>query len=135
MIATLAAFLLFLAPLPADKVTYHFVLLRDGGAIEVQANSPQDEDTRVRIRKELYEVSRQFGKGDFSSYLMTGSKVPAEGIKEAGSAIKFEFEELPFGGRVVMRTENSEARKAIHKYMRHQIGAYRTGGSDKIRSN
>jgi hypothetical protein len=42
-------------------------------------------------------------------------------MKEKRRAIFYKYEELPLGGRVSIRTEDSEALNAIHDFLRFQI--------------
>ena len=42
------------------KTTHHFLLLPDGGAIEVGANSSQDKETRDQIRMHLGHIAKMF---------------------------------------------------------------------------
>jgi hypothetical protein len=41
--------------------------------------------------------------------------------------IKYEFEKMEGGGRVRITTQNAEALKAIHEFLRFQIKEHETG--------
>ena len=47
--------------------THHFRLYKDGGAIEVAANDPQDTDNRDMIRMHLSHIAQMFAAGNFNT--------------------------------------------------------------------
>jgi hypothetical protein len=48
-----------------DKTTHHFLMLKDGGAIQVNVNDPKDDVTRNHVRMHLSHVAEMFSAGDF----------------------------------------------------------------------
>src|SRR6266436_591118 len=46
------------------KTTHHFLLKPDGGAIQVQANDPQDTVSLGQIRKHFHRIAAAFAAGD-----------------------------------------------------------------------
>jgi hypothetical protein len=50
---------------PDDKSAHHVRLYRDGGAIEVVANDPNDTATHDEIRVHLNHIVQLFMAGDF----------------------------------------------------------------------
>jgi hypothetical protein len=48
-----------------DKTTHHFLLLKGGGAIQVNVNDPKDDATRSHIRMHLSHVAEMFSAGNF----------------------------------------------------------------------
>jgi hypothetical protein len=55
-------------------------------------------------------------------------------MKEKRAEISYSFEELPAGGRVRIKTENRDALKAIHEFLRFQIADHHTGNTTDIGS-
>ena len=113
------------------KSTHHFRLMAQGGSIEVQATDPKDTETRDQIRVHLQHIAKAFRAGDFSAPEYTHSRVPPgvaamQGLK---AEINYRYEALVGGGRVVIRTSNSQALEAIHQFLRFQITDHQTGDS------
>jgi hypothetical protein len=48
-------------------------------------------------------------------------------MKEKRADIRYNFEQVPEGGRVRIRATNPEALKAIHDFLRFQIEDHHTG--------
>ena len=120
---------------PHDKTTHHFRLYSDGGAIEVTADDQKDSTNAEAIRSHLAHIVTMFSNGDFSLPLFIHDQLP-QGVpvmKEKRSEIAYSFEALPAGGRVRIKTTNSEALDAVHDFLRFQIGDHHTGDSGDIR--
>jgi len=117
-----------------DKTTHHFRLYSDGGAIEVTVNDNKDSQNLQAIRSHLTHIVTMFSNGEFSIPMFVHDQVPpgVPVMKEKRSEISYSFEELPSGGRVWIKTTNSEALKAIHDFLRFQIEDHHTGDTDKI---
>lgn len=112
-----------------SKTTHHFLLRRDGGAIEVEVRDPQDEASRDQIRQHLARIAQMFKEGNFDSPMFIHAQTPpgVEVMKRLRSEIKYEFEQTKRGGRVRIRTSNTEALAAIQEFLRYQIEEHRTG--------
>jgi hypothetical protein len=121
---------------PHDKTTHHFSLYSDGGAIEVTANDSKDFENMQAIRSHLTHIVAMFSNGEFSIPMFIHDQVPPgfPGMKDKHAEISFRFEELRAGGRVRIRTTNPEALKAIHEFLRFQIGEHHTGDTTDIGS-
>jgi hypothetical protein len=117
------------------KTTHHFLLKRDGGAIEVEANETADQESRGRIRQHLAHIAQMFSEGDFNTPMFIHAQNPpgASAMKRLKAEIKYEFEKTERGGRVSIRTSNAEALTAIHDFLRFQIIEHRTG--DPLEAN
>ncbi len=48
--------------------------------------------------------------------------------------ITYMFEKLPAGGKVLIKSSNAEAVKAVHQFLRFQIEDHNTGDSTDISS-
>ncbi len=119
---------------PHDKTTHHFRLRADGGAIEVEANAREDTANRDQIRNHLRHIAMKFSQGAFEMPMLIHSKaVPGSKVMAARKEkIRYNFEELPKGGRVSIQTKDPESLRAIHEFLRFQILDHRTGDSGKI---
>jgi hypothetical protein len=116
------------------KTTHHFRLLADGGAIEVEANSPQDLDSRDQIRMHLGHIAKMFAEGNFNAPMLIHDQTPP-GIplmKKLKSDIQYNFEETAQGARVRISTRNAEALNAIHEFLKFQIKEHKTGDSLEV---
>jgi hypothetical protein len=70
-----------------------------------------------------------FSDGNFSIPMFVHDQVPpgVPVMKENRSEISYNFEELPMGGRVRIKTTNLDALKAIHDFLQFQIEDHHTG--------
>ena len=112
-----------------SKTAHHFLLRRDGGSIEVEARDPQDEASRDQIRQHLARIAQMFEEGNFDTPMFIHAQTPpgVAVMKRLRSEIKYEFEKTEHGGRVRIRTSNTEALAAIQEFLRFQIEEHRTG--------
>ncbi len=117
-----------------EKTTHHFRLYADGGAIEVQANDARDAASRDQIRMHLSHIAQMFAAGDFNSPMLIHDRVPpgVPAMKRMKSEISYQYSETERGGAVRITTENSEALKAVHQFLRFQISDHQTGDTGKI---
>ncbi|MEO6390904.1 MAG: hypothetical protein ABIP75_03570 [Pyrinomonadaceae bacterium] len=109
--------------------THHFLLLADGGAIQVEANDPNDILDRDRIRTHLTEIAGQFTEGIFTTPFAIHGRVP-EGVPvmdQLKAKIKYRYEQTPNGARVRISTTDQIALAAIHDFIRFQINEHNTG--------
>lgn len=112
-----------------DAAVHHFVLLADGGAIEVQAANDRDADTCGAVRSHLQEIARAFADGVFDKPFATHAEIPP-GVPEMArlkDAIRYVYEDAPRGARVRITSANADAVAAIHAFLRYQIVEHRTG--------
>ena len=106
-----------------EGAVHHFLLARDGGSIQLEANDANDVETRDRIREHLQVVARSFAAGDFSLPLAIHNQVPpgVEGMKARKSAIRFAYAPTAKGGVVRISTRDAKALDAVHEFLRFQI--------------
>jgi hypothetical protein len=111
-----------------EKAVRHFKLLPDGGAIEMTANDPANI---AAVRQQAANIVAMFGQGKFEVPTVTRGRNPpgADRMSQLKGAISYVAQNLPAGGRVVIRTTNSEARNAVHDFLRFQIQEQKTGDS------
>jgi hypothetical protein len=108
--------------------THHFLLRPDGGSIEVTANDGDDVSAVGQIRSHLRHIAVMFGEGDFQApMLVHATNLPGvAGMKAAGAAITYTFEEVALGARIRMVTASPDAKAAVHEFLRFQIRDHRT---------
>jgi hypothetical protein len=116
-----------------DKVVHHFRLAPQGGEIEVTAKDPGDVASRDAVRRHLQQIATAFAEGDFEKPLMTHGEEPpgVPTMKRLRTLIRYKYEELPAGGRVVATTRSANALRAIHEFLRYQIAEHKTGDAIK----
>ena len=109
--------------------THHFLLMKDGGAIQVTANDPNDADSRDKIRSHLKMIAGQFKNGIFTTPFAVHGRVPP-GVPEMDrlkDKIEYTYEEVENGARVWIVTSEAKALGAIHDFLRFQITEHKTG--------
>jgi hypothetical protein len=117
-----------------DKATHHFVLLPDGGAIQIVANSATDTTTRDQIQMHLGHIALMFSDGNFQIPMLIHDKVPpgVPVMRRLKAVITYKFEKLDSGGQVRITTKNAEALSAIYEFLRFQIADHQTGDSTQV---
>lgn len=108
--------------------THHFLLMKDGGAIQVEANNSSDTSNRDKIRVHLQEIAQQFAKGDFKTPFAVHEKTPdgVPSMDDLKQQITYKYEETKKGGRVRISTGNTKALTAIHEFIKFQIEEHKT---------
>lgn len=116
------------------KTKHHFLLHPDGGAIEVTANAADDKESRDLIRKHLGHIAKMFAEGNFKAPMLIHDRTPpgVPVMERLKAEIEYRYEETERGGRVVIKTGNEEALRAIHEFLRFQIEDHRTGDSTEV---
>jgi hypothetical protein len=112
-----------------DKTTHHFRLSSSGGAIEVSINDPADGAGRDQVRRHLEEIAAEFTTGAFDKPFATHGEVPpgVGAMQQRKNAIVYAYEDTPDGGRVRIDTSDTQARSAVHEFLRYQIREHKTG--------
>ena len=118
-----------------DKTTHHFLLRKDGGTIQVTANSGDDKASIEHIRMHLEHIRAAFQSGDFNIpgfvHDQTPPGVPA--MIKLKDQIHYGFEEIAQGGRVVISTKNAKAVDAVQSFLRFQITEHKTGDALEVK--
>lgn len=112
-----------------DKTTHHFLLRKDGGVIQVTANSTDDKGSEEAIRMHFRHIARSFQSGDFSIPMFVHDQTPpgVAVMTKLKDQIHYRYEEVENGGRVVISSQNAEAIIAIHEFLKFQITDHQTG--------
>jgi hypothetical protein len=89
-----------------DMTSHHFHLLSDGGAIEVESNSPDDDTSKEAIRRHMQKIAGMFGQGDFSLPMFIHDTVPpgVEVMKRLKDQIAYTTENTAKGAQVRIAT-------------------------------
>ena len=113
-----------------DATAHHFIVLKDGGRIEVTAKRADDAASIAQVRAHLREIAGRFSRGDFEipSLVHDTKAVPGvAGMKAQAQALTFTFEEVERGGAVRIVARGDAALSAVHEFLRYQITDHRTG--------
>ena len=112
-----------------QKITHHFLLTKDGGVIQVTANSPDDKTSADEIKMHLHHIASAFASGDFDIPMFVHDQTPpgVPVLKRLRKKLHYKVETMESGGRVVISTTNSEARQAVWDFLRFQITEHKTG--------
>ncbi len=119
-----------------DKTAHHFYLLADGGSIQVLANDPSDSTSREEIQMHLMHIVSKFRDNDFDIPMFIHDTVPpgVPVMKEKRAVITYLYEPTETGGLVRIKTDDSNALKAIHAFLVFQIQEHRTGDPERVAS-
>lgn len=111
------------------RTAHHFRIEPDGGAVEVEATDPADDESRQAIRSHLHEIAGMFARGDFSSpFAIHLRELPGVAVMiEKKDAIRYLYEDTERGAQVRLTTSDPEALSAVHDFLRAQIEDHRTG--------
>jgi hypothetical protein len=59
-----------------EMTTHHFLLTKDGGVIEAEADNPNDQASRDAIRQHLQHIAKLFSEGDFNAPTFIHGQTP-----------------------------------------------------------
>ena len=118
-----------------DKTTHHFLLRKDGGAIQVTAKSTGDKASIEHIRMHLGHIRQAFEAGDFNIPGFVHDQTPpgVTAMIRLKNQIHYSYQEIAQGGRVTISSRNSDAVAAVHEFLRFQITEHKTGDELDIR--
>jgi hypothetical protein len=118
------------------KTTHHFLLFKDGGAIDVAVNDPADKADLDAIRAHLPHIAMMFGSGNFEAPMMVhDTNVPGTAaMTRLKDRIAYHYVETAHGGRVDITTTDAEALAAVHDFLKFQISDHKTGDSLDVKA-
>jgi hypothetical protein len=120
-----------------SRTTHHFLLFKDGGAIDVGVNDPTDTKNRDAIRSHLPHIATMFGRGNFGAPMLVhdSANVPGTWVMAAKkNAIHYQYAATPNGGRVTISASDSDALDAVHAFLKYQITEHKTGDALTVRA-
>src|SRR5258707_11597369 len=118
-----------------DKTTHHFLLRKDGGAIQVLANSADDKISIAQIQQHFQHINHAFQSGDFNIPMFVHDQTPP-GVPvmiKLKDQIHYRYEQTETGARVIISSENAEAVEALHQFLRFQIKEHKTGDALEVK--
>lgn len=118
-----------------DKTRHHFVLRKDGGTIQVTANSGDDKASIEHIRMHLGHIRAAFQSGNFDIPGFVHDQTPP-GVPvmiQLKDQIHYTYTEIAQGGCVVISSENAEAVDAVQSFLRFQITEHKTGDALEVK--
>src|SRR5215470_8779432 len=103
-----------------QKITHHFLLTKDGGVIQVSANSPDDKTSIDEIRMHLEHIAGAFASGYFYIPMFVHDQTPpgVSTLKRLRKKIIYKVEFIDGGGRVAIHTVDPKARQALWDFLR-----------------
>jgi hypothetical protein len=117
------------------KTTHHFLLRKDGGAIQVMANSAGDKASKNEIQMHLRHITQAFKSGEFNIPMFVHDQTPpgVETMTKLKDQIHYKYEAAENGGSVVISSANAEAVSAIHEFLKFQITEHKTGDALEVK--
>jgi hypothetical protein len=112
-----------------QKTTHHFFLRKDGGVIQVTANASADKASIEQIRRHFAHISHAFQSGDFNIPMFVHDRTPpgVPAMIRLKDNIRYKYEEIENGSRVLISSDHAEALDAVHQFLRFQITEHKTG--------
>ena len=109
--------------------THHFMVMKDGGAIQVEVNDKNDTDDRDKIRTHLQMIAKQFQDGIFTTPFAVHGTVPpgVTDMDRLKNEINYKYEKTDNGARVRITTKDPDALAAIRSFLKFQIEEHKTG--------
>ena len=101
---------------------HHFHLCSDGGVIEVESNSPDDDASKGVIRRHMQKIADMFARGDFSLPMFIHDTVPPSvetiTMKHLKDQITYMAEKTARGAQMRIATRSPQALIAVHQFLR-----------------
>jgi hypothetical protein len=117
-----------------QMTTHHFLLTREGGAIEVEADDPNDKASRDAIGRHLDHIATLFKQGDFDIPMFIHAQTPpgVTTMQRLKSEITYETVPTEKGAKVRIASTSAEAVSAIHQFLQFQIKEHQTGDTTEV---
>ena len=114
--------------------THHFLLTKDGGVIEAEADNPSDKASRAAIRQHMEHIARLFSEGDFNAPMFIHGQTPpgVPAMKRLKDQITYRAQPTEQGAEVRITTANPEALEAVHQFLAFQIRDHHTKDSMEV---
>lgn len=120
-----------------EKTTHQFILLKDGGAIQVGVNDPKDDTSRDHIRMHLSHAAEMFSTGNFNGPMFIHDTTPlgVPTMTKLHSETHYQCQQTDSGAKIMIATANPKALQAVHDFLRFQIGEHKTGDPTEVRND
>jgi len=111
--------------------THHFLLTKDGGVIEAEADNPHDKASRDAIRQHMQHIAQLFSEGDFNAPMFIHGQTPpgVPAMQRLKDQITYRAQPTEQGAEVRITTANPEALEAVHQFLTFQIRDHHTKDS------
>src|SRR6266705_4594998 len=89
------------------KTTHHFLLRKDGGAIQVTTNSAGNKASKDEIQMHLHHIAQAFKSGEFNIPMFVHDQTPpgVATMTKLKDQIKYKYEAADNGGQVVISSQ------------------------------
>jgi hypothetical protein len=116
------------------RTTHHFHLFSDGGSIEIASNDAADAESQKAIRDHLSMIAERFSQGDFAIPMFIHATSPPgiETMKRLNKEISYLVKNTTGGAEIRITTDDPDAIRAIHDFLKFQITDHRTGDSLEV---
>ena len=117
-----------------ERTTHHFHLFSDGGSIEIASNEAADAESQKAIRDHLHMIAESFSQGDFAIPMFIHATTPPgiETMKRLNKEISYLVKNTTGGAEIRIITDDPDAIRAIHDFLKFQITDHRTGDSLEV---
>jgi hypothetical protein len=117
-----------------EMTTHHFLLTKDGGVIEAEADNPNDKASRDAIRQHMEHIAKLFSEGDFNAPMFIHGQTPpgVPEMKRLKDQITYRAQPTEQGAEVRITTANPEALEAVHQFLMFQIRDHHTKDSMEV---
>jgi hypothetical protein len=117
-----------------EMTTHHFLLTKDGGVIEAEADNPNDKASRDAIRQHMEHIAKLFSEGDFDAPMFIHGQTPpgVPEMKRLKDQITYRAQPTEQGAEVRITTANPEALEAVHQFLMFQIRDHHTKDSMEV---
>jgi len=117
-----------------ERTTHHFHLFTNGGSIEIASNDAADTVSQKAIRDHLRMIAVKFSGGDFSIPMFIHDTVPrgVETMKQLNMRISYMVQNTTGGAEIRITTDDADAIRAVHDFLKFQIEDHRTGDSLEV---
>ena len=112
-----------------EMTIHHFGLTKEGGFIDVTIKDSTDTASLAEVRQHLQHIERAFSEGDFAMPMFTHGKIPpgVPTMQKLKDHISYQRIVEPVGTRLVIKTRDTQALKAIHEFLKFQIEDHNWG--------
>ncbi len=117
-----------------EMTTHHFLLTKEGGLIEAEADNPSDQASQDAIRQHMEHIAKLFSEGDFNVPMFIHGQTPpgVSTMKRLKDQITYRSQATQRGAEVRITTANPEALEAVHQFLTFQIKDHHTGDSMEV---